>query len=63
MKAKAILNAAVTASVSGGAAAVTQVLVDPTKFQPKQTGMVFLAGSIIGLVNWIRQAPWTQAEK
>ena len=57
---KTFLRGALTAALSGGAAAAGQGILDPDHFDLRHTGAVFLAGAVIGLLNWLRTSPWNQ---
>ena len=55
---KQILNGLVTAAVSGGCTATAQIVLDPAHFDFQRTGMVFGAGVVVGILNWLRKSPW-----
>jgi hypothetical protein len=57
------LNAALTAAISGGAGACGSIVLDPDHFgvdHLRHLGIVFAAGAIFGLINWLRSSPWQQ---
>lgn len=58
---KSLLNGLVTAAISGGTTATAQIALDPSHFDFRHTGLVFLAGAAIGVLNWLRQNPWHPA--
>jgi len=55
---KQLLRGAMTAVISGGAASTALVVMAPEHFDFKHVGSIFLAGSVIGLLNWLRTSPW-----
>jgi acyl dehydratase len=57
---KHLARGAITAAISGGALAATQVVLDPGHVDFRHTGIVFAGGALIGLLNWLRTSPWDQ---
>lgn len=55
-----VINGAITAALSGGAAAALALGLDPSHFDWYKTTSMFLAGSAIGLINWLRETPWNK---
>lgn len=56
-----LLNGLLTAAVSGGAAATGSILIDPEHFGAahlQHLGIVFGAGAVLGILNWLRSSPW-----
>ena len=52
------INGLITAAISGGAAAALVVASDPQHLDFQKTAMLFGAGAIIGILNWLRKNPW-----
>lgn len=58
-----LLNGAITAVLSGGSMAVGSIIIDPEHFNSdhlKHLGIVFAAGGLMGLFNWMRTSPWNK---
>lgn len=61
-----LLSTMLTVILSGGAMATSSIVIDPDHFNSqhlKHLGLVFAAGALMGLLNWLRQKPWEQFGK
>lgn len=58
---KTVTNGIITAALSGGSTAAAQLALDPAHFDYERTGAAFMAGAVIGVINWLRQTPWQLA--
>jgi hypothetical protein len=52
------LKTLLTVALSGGAAACGMIAIDPAHMDFKHVGTVFAGGSVLGLINWLRNSPW-----
>lgn len=56
-----LLASLFTVIVSGGAMATSSIAIDPEHFSfhhLQHLGLVFAAGAVMGLLNWLRSKPW-----